>query len=432
VQEKLWIPDEAMGYSSFPRNHTALINAPWKRDFLIADLASMCNGSLPHDGRMNIYRRDPSHLDLGNAAGRSREAWTRLMSRVRGAMKHRDGTPKKQAVPRPLLHSKRRPGHTNIYTPALPGHEGIEWVVYRISDNKPVRGARFSTSHKVSEPFAKSAAFQRCQEMNRQAGKEEYDVRGRILDNKQFFYASAQQLLDHKEWSGLFDPELLRKKDGEDDFSGNADIPNWVWHPCLDLTATARLALSYYFMAGIEHFGAISPWQGTMVRRLGISPGTITRANRELESKGIVRVIGTAEEVHGAVFKRKNKVIYLPWWDLQPNQVKAEVQGISIKSLRLMLHKARAAAHRQRTERRRVLRGLQLDHAQKEAQTQKRLWLSLQFCRATRISRQVLVAHLSKSVRIHTLFAAISGKMFEAGVDSRVAGALIPRIKGPP
>jgi hypothetical protein len=449
LQEQIGIPPQAMKKRTVNRSIFTYCG-PRKKQFLAMNICMMVNRVLPDHGQPVSYRRELTHEYLASACGLdSRATWTHWQSYFR------DNTDKDV---RPVLWSRRQMMAPNRYKTLIPEKKGTEWVIYRISTGKAVPRGRF---------MDEAQAHARCKELNEQlrtvkgprSAKEltehldflrkaiplvsessrqsylaqqrtiDYQVRGRALPEDRFFYGDIEQIMDDPRYSDLFSLELAE----ELNLHGFKDIPEWVWHPCLGVSYTARLVLTYYICCGIlEGPGWIQVRQPKVCKCLGISVKTLFAAECELDTVGLLRVVGQ---------RRGQKPELKPWLDLDPEW--RTVNKILFLPIRKMLDEeilaerrrllaARRALHQQRQGIRRRLRKLRLSQELERAGEQKRFTLALQACRATRLHRELVEACKGQTSRINALWDAAIMKLIDAGVHQKLILALIPQVLAPP
>lgn len=465
------IPPAALKTHRVPRNLTAL-DVPEKADYLSVMFCLIANGVLPEDGGRRKWLRPRTQDELALCMGLdSRATLTKRLSYLRGEARDAAGRlkpfgalcpwqvaeedfPARRNAIAPMIHSRRRFAEPNVYSVGLP-EKRVEWVVYRKSTNKAVPRARFSGR---DLPQVHQAALKHAAKLNERLGRIDYEARRRDLDQENFYYPTAHDIVADKHLSPFFNHKYLFKESGELDFSGTFDLPEWVWHPNLGVSDTARLVLSYYIAAGLitdkgmdgKPRGWIQPKQRTVARRLGISTKTVHKADRELEAIGVIRVVGTVssrtsltahmkwarEQSAKAVadrdpkpreiaerWRKENIILFLPIRTMTDVEILAERR-------RLML--ARRALHEQRKMHRRWLRQMQLEHAEERDLAAKRFALALQVCRATKLHRVKVEAYKDLTARVTEIWASVQEKLLNAGIDRRIISALIPTILAPP
>lgn len=470
-----------------PRNLTAL-NVPQKSDYLSVVFCLIANRVLPEDSGRRSWLTPKTHDELSLASGLdSRATFTKRMSYLRGEAREqivwfdrkerrrtrlgplkpfgelcpldKEEFPARRNASAPMIHSRRRWAEPNVYSVGLP-EKKIEFVVYRISTNKAVPRARFSGSSNDEDTRDRvyQAAFAQAKKLNDRLGRIDYEVRESRLDPDNFYYPTAHDIVADKILAPFFNHAYLFKENGELDFSGTFDLPEWVWHPALGISDSARLVLSYYIAAGLitdkgmdgKPKGWIQPKQRTVARRLGISTKTVHKADRELEAIGIIRVIGTvktSEKVTAELmwaqekFRSQGKTLWKHGDDPQQSRRKENVilflpvrtmTDVEILAERRRMMLARRAMHEQRRMHRLWLRQLQLKDAQVMDIAAKRFALALQVCRATRLHRKALEAFKGQKVRVTAIWAAVQQELLKAGVQRRLISALIPTILAPP
>src|SRR5206468_2287882 len=147
----------------------------------------------------------------------------------------------------------------NRYTVEMPSRR-VEWFVYRISTGKAVPRARYTGSYlknaageqiREVENRVRMAAVEQAKKLNARLGQNDYAAKERVLDHDCYYYPTAHDIVADPRLSSMFDHSLLFKENGEMDFSGNFDLPEYVWHPNLGISDNARLVLSYYIAAGL-------------------------------------------------------------------------------------------------------------------------------------------------------------------------------------
>jgi hypothetical protein len=410
-----------------------------------------------------------THDELAAAMGLdSRATFTKRLSYLRGQARDNSGklkpigaidglicswpadAPARGNALLPMLHSKRRWAEPNVHSNGLP-EKKLEFVVYRISTNKAVPRARFSASSVDEETWARvhKAARDHADKLNARLGRIDYEVRQSTLDQDNFYYPTAHDIIADKALSSLFNHAYLFKDDGQLNFSGTFDLPEWVWHPALGVSDSARLVLTYYIAAGLitdkgtdgKPKGWIQPKQRTVAKRLGISTKTVHKADRELEAIGIIRVVGkvkTRDAVTAEMkwsrekmakrdpqenWRKENVILFLPIRTMTDVEILAERR-------RMMM--ARRAMHEQRRMHRHWLRDLQLEDALVKDLAAKRFALALQACRATRLHRKAVEAFKGQKARVSAVWAAVKQELLRAGIDRRVISAMIPTILAPP
>jgi len=471
------------------------LNVPQKADYLSVVFCLIANRVLPEDGGRRSWLTPKTHDELSLAMGLdSRVTFTKRLSYLRGEAREQivwidnkgrtrfrlgelkpfgelcpwkstpDDFPSRRNAAAPMIHSRRRWAEPNVYSVGLP-EKKVEFVVYRISTNKPVPRARFSGSSNDEDTFARvyKAAQDQALKLNDRLGHIDYEVRQSKLDPDNFYYPTAHDIVFDKKLSPFFNHAYLFKENGELDFSGTFDLPEWVWHPALGVSDTARLVLTYYIAAGLitdrgvdgKPKGWIQPKQRTVARRLGISTKTVHKADRELEAIGIIRVVGTVKtreavtaemvwaqekaQSQGKVpfqkaaqagdtgipqsRRRENVILFLPIRTMTDVEILAERR-------RMML--ARRAMHETRKMHRAWLRQLQLKDAQLKDIAAKSFALALQVCRATRLHRKAVEAFQGQKARITAVWAAVQQELLQAGIERRITTALIPTILAPP
>jgi DNA-binding Lrp family transcriptional regulator len=452
-----------------PRILTAM-DVPEKADYLSVVFCMIANRVLPEDGGRRSWLSPRTHDELALAMGLdSRATFTKRLSYLRGEARDSAGRlkpfgeicplaeeefPARRNATAPMIHSKRRWAEPNVYSVGLP-EKKIEFVVYRTSTNKAVPRARFSGSSNDEETRRRvyKDALAQADKLSARLGRIDYEVRESKLDPDNFYYPTAHDIIADKILSLQFNHAYLFKENGELDFSGTFDLPEWVWHPALGVSDTARLVLTYYIAAGLitdkgvdgKPKGWIQPKQRTVARRLGISTKTVHKADRELEAIGIIRVIGTVSSREAVTaemkwarekiakpdadrdlrerWRKENVILFLPIRTMTDVEILAERR-------RMMF--ARRAMHEQRKMHRAWLRDLQLEDAQVKDLAAKRFALALQVCRATRLHRKAVEAHKGQKARVTAIWAAVQQELLHAGVQRRVISALIPNILAPP
>jgi hypothetical protein len=312
------------------------LDAPWKADYISVVFCMIANRVLPEDGGRRSWLTPMTHDELALAAGlKSRATFTKRMSYLRGEAREQivwfdrkgrrrtrlgplkpfgelcpwkteeDDFPARRNASAPMIHSRRRWANPNSHNIGLP-EKKLEFVVYRISKNKAVPRARFSASSNDEETRARvyQAAHAQAVKLNDRLGRIDYEVRESRLDPDNFYYPTAHDIVADKMLSPFFNHAYLFKENGELNFSGTFDLPEWVWHPALGVSDSARLVLTYYIAAGLitdkgvdgNPKGWIQPKQRTVAKRLGISTKTVHQADRELEAIGIIRVVGKVKK----------------------------------------------------------------------------------------------------------------------------------------
>jgi DNA-binding Lrp family transcriptional regulator len=453
-----------------PRILTAL-DVPEKSDYLSVIFCLIANRVLPEDGGRRSWLSPKTHDELALAMGLdSRVTFTKRLSYLRGEARDSAGRlkpfgeicplaqeeefPSRRNASAPMIESRRRWAMPNEYSVGLP-EKKVEFVVYRKSTNKAVPRARFSGSNNDEETRARvhKAAMDQAVKLNERLGRIDYEVRESKLDPDNFYYPTAHDIIADKLLSPFFNHAYLFKENGELDFSGTFDLPEWVWHPALGVSDTARLVLTYYIAAGLitdkgmdgKPKGWIQPKQRTVARRLGISTKTVHKADRELEAIGIIRVIGTVSSREAVTaemkwaqeklakqatdrdprerWRKENVILFLPIRTMTDVEILAERR-------RMML--ARRAMHEQRKMHRAWLRDLQLEDAQLKDLAAKRFALALQVCRATRLHRKAVKACKGQKARVTAIWAAVQQELLSAGIERRIISALIPTILSPP
>jgi DNA-binding Lrp family transcriptional regulator len=446
------------------------MDVPWKADYLSVVFCLIANRVLPEDGGKRSWLTPRTHDELALAMGLdSRATLTKRLSYLRGEARDSAGRlkpfgdlcplaeeefPARRNAIAPMLHSKRRWAEPNVYSNGLP-EKKFEFVVYRTSTNKPVPRARFSGSRndEATRSRMHKAALDQADKLSARLGRIDYEVRESKLDPDNFYYPTAHDIVADKNLSPFFNHKYLFKENGELDFSGTFDLPEWVWHPALGVSDTARLVLTYYIAAGLitdrgadnKPKGWIQPKQRTVARRLGISTKTVHKADRELEAIGIIRVIGTVSSREAVTahmqwarektakpasdrdpqerWRKENVILFLPIRTMTDVEILAERR-------RMML--ARRAMHEQRRMHRHWLRDLQLEDALVKDMAAKRFALALQVCRATRLHRKTVEAHKGQKARVTAVWAAVQQELLGAGIQRRIISALIPNILAPP
>ena len=466
--EQSGIPAAALKTHRVPRNLTAL-DVPWKADYLSVVFCMIANRVLPEDGGRRSWLSPMTHDELALCMGLdSRATFTKRLSYLRGEARDKAGRlkpfgdicqlteedefPARRNASSPMLHSRRRWAKPNVHSNGLP-EKKLEFVVYRISTNKAVPRARFSASTVDEETWARvhKAARDQADKLNARLGRIDYEVRQNNLDPENFYYPTAHDIIADKVLSPLFNHAYLFKENGELDFSGTFDLPEWVWHPALGISDSARMVLTYYIAAGLitdkgmdgKPKGWIQPKQRTVAWRLGISTKTVHAADRELEAIGIIRVVGTVEQrkmakeqlgkhaaravaarsVADEIWRTENVILFLPIRTMTEVEILAERR-------RMML--ARRAMHEQRKMYRFWLRDLQLEDALVKDQAAKRFAVALQVCRATRLHRKAVEALKGQKLRATAVWAAVQQELLSAGIQRRIISALIPNILAPP
>lgn len=76
-----------------------------------------------------------------------------------------------------------------------------------------------------------------------------------------------------------------------DKLDGFKAIPEWVWHPSLQVSPGARLVFICYIYGGILETGWVRLKQEYVAKLCGISVSTLCAKQRELEKAGVIRVL---------------------------------------------------------------------------------------------------------------------------------------------
>ena len=403
-----------------------------KAEFLSVTICMIVNEVLPAHGWKRSSQTEMTQDELAAAMGlASRSSLTNRISRLRAVAADRHGQLKAGNLPVPMLNAtRRRFSGPNVYTGVIPEKRGIEWVVYRKSTNRPVSKARFTGPDASAANLEALACAQR---LDSQMGRNDHEVRACYLNPENFYYGSPKEILANESLAGQFDESLLLNEDGSANFSGTADIPKWLWHPSLGISDNARLVLNYYIMCGLlsdkapktgRLKGYVRPHQKTVARRVGISTKTVRRADRELESVGLIRKKGEVITLADGNTRRwVSTILFLPIRTMTDEEIAAE---------RRRRVDARRALHETRKQLRRRLRLVQLEEADQLHLEQKRFNLALQACKAARIHRRVTESYEGQTARISALWTASRTKLLEAGIDQRLISALIPSILAPP
>ena len=423
LQEQFGIPVTAQRKRAVPRVLFSMKGGKGsrKKEFLALKICMIVNRVLPDHGQPRKYRRDLSQEQLAAGTGlKSRATFTRWMSLYSG----QDLEAKRPA----FVHRKRRFNEVNLYSSGMPEVQGTEWVVYRIATGKAVPKARY-----MSDTDAQTD----CQQRNQAAGKIGYQVRGRVLDPTKFFYSpadvlevmeAAEQDLNKPRFSRFFSADLA----AELNLNGFFLCPEWVWHPNLGISYTARLVLSFYIGCGILQPGWVQVHQPKVGKALGMSIKTLYRAERELESIGLIRVVGQKRGRKPELkqwmdypedWRTINKILFLPIRKMTDAEIRAE---------RRRMVAARRALHEARRVLRLRLRQRQLDAAKGAQLDQKRFTLALQACKTSRIARQVVKAHQGQTARMNEVWTKVQEECQKAGVERKLIAALIPNILAPP
>ena len=434
--DKRGIPAEANKMRAVPRVLFSYCGKK-KKQFLALKISMIVNRVLPDHGQVRRYFRSHTHDELAEATGLdSRATFTRWMAHFSRDRKTGQGADV------PLIHRRRRFAQPNIYSSALPEHEGTEWIVSRISTRKAVPGARYRSEKKAHED---------CNARNREAGGIEYQVIGKALDPDKFHYASAEviselekELLDdiatgtNAQLSKaavkalMLSPVFSAALACELRLNGFGKVPEWVWHPNLGISYIARLVLTYYICCGILDKGWVQVHQRKVALALGISIKTLFRVECELESVGLLRVVGqkrgTSPEnktwlPYDPDWRTINKILFLPIRKMTDAEIQAE---------RRRMVEARRALHALRKISRQRLRKLQISDARRAELAQKRFTLSLYACRAARIAREVVRSYEGLTARMNEIWAAIQQKLLQAGIERKLILTLIPNILAPP
>ena len=427
LQEQFGMPPTAGRTRAVPRVLFAY-KGPRKPTFLAAQICMIVNGVLPDDGQKRSVTRRHTHGQLAQSAGLgSRTTWTRWMSLF--------SQPGKDAILPArcpdLIHKRRQFAAPNSYNTAIPELRGIVWVVYQLSTGKPVPRARYSG---YDASAANERATAHVHTLNELAGRRDYEVRMHTLQPERFHYFTAEELMGEvpDNWTpeqkqhfekirDLFDTEMA------EDFTGYKPVPEWVWHPALGISDTARLVLTYYVMCGIlekKAKGWLHVKQQTVSSALGISVRTVYNAHCELESVGLIRIVGQERNKVGDSFTgTPNKILFLPIRTMTDQEIAAE---------RLRRIQARRALHETRKALRRRLRGLDLQQQTRHEIEQRRFHFALQACKAARVHRTAAQTFHGQTARITQLWAAAEAALLAAGIEKKLISALIPTGVSPP
>jgi hypothetical protein len=421
LQQQFGVPADALKTRAVPRVIWSMCGKK-KARWLALHFSMIVNGVLPDEGQRTKYRRDHRHEELAAATGlASRATFTRWMSDYRNAEA-------------PTIHKRRRWRRPNIYSTLLPRREGVEYVVSHINTGKTVYGGRFADDRAAN-------AF--CKEKNTEAGKIQYQVKGRVLDSKCHFYPNAELLAaavrqaleepdrhpdeaeeEHRQRIGrakvarLFSQELC----AELKLNGYKGIPKWVWHPSLGISYKARLVLTWYICCGILETGWVQVHQWKAAKACGISIKTLYNKERELERVGLIRVVGQKRLTQQGLgmypdWRSLNKILFLPVRTMTDEEIAAE---------RLRRVRARRELHEVRKVVRMRLRRMRI------ADEEKRFQLALQACTVARVHRTIVASLKGQTSRVNVIWDAVRQKLQEAGIEPRLIAALIPHVVAPP
>lgn len=420
LQEQFGLPATSGRTRAVPRVLFAY-KGPRKSTFLSAQICMIVNGVLPDDGQKRSVTRRHTHGQLAQSAGLgSRATWTRWMGMFcRG---------NEQLNLPVMIHKRRDFAAPNFYNTGIPERRGIVWVVYHIPTNKPVPRARYS-GYDPSEANERATAH--VDSLNERAGRRDYEVRMHKLEKERFHYFTGEELMGEvpKNWTteqkdrfekirALFDHEMA------EDFTGYKAVPEWVWHPALGISDTARLVLTYYVMCGILEKGWLQVKQETVSRWLGICVRTVYNAHSELERVGLIRIVGQERTKVGDSYTgAPSKILFLPMRTMTDQEIAAE---------RLRRIQARRALHETRKVMRRRLRRLELEQQQRQEIDQRRFHFALQACRAARVHRSAAQAIHGQTARITELWNAAEAALLAAGIEKKLISALIPTGVSPP
>lgn len=409
LQEQFGIPPQALKTRALRRSIFSY-RGPKKKQFLAMKISMIVNRVLPDDGQRRSYRRDLTHDYLAAAAGlESRATFTHWQTFFRNPVDEKTS----------LLWSKRRFGEPNLYNTLIPEKKGTEWIVTRIATGKVVPRGRY---------MSEARARDHCRELNQKAGKTDYQVRGRVLPEDSFFYADVEQIMEDPRFADLFSIELAE----ELHLNGFKKIPEWVWHPVLGISSTARLVLTYYICCGILDAGWVQVHQPKVCKALGMCVKTLYNAERELEKVGLIRVVGQ---------RRGKKPEHKPWLDLDPEwRTINKILFLPIRSMtdeeiraeRLRRLAARKALHQARKDVRQRMRSMRLEQEHEAAWAQRRLSLAVQVCRSSRLHNELVEACKGQTSRINAIWDAARIKLLDAGVHQKLIMALIPQVLAPP
>jgi hypothetical protein len=432
LQKQFGVPADALKTRAVPRVIFSYDGAD-KAQWLALHFSMIVNGVLPDEGQRTKYRRDHRHEELAAATGlKSRSTFTRWMTRYRTAKA-------------PTIHSRRRFAAPNLYSTALPARAGVEYKVSHINTGKTVYGGIFSNDVDANE-------F--CTEKNREAGKILYQVKGRVLDPKCFFYPNAESLaaavreamaeperhpdepdsdyaerIRRAQVSRMFSQDLCR----ELKLNGYKGIPKWVWHPNLGISFTARLVLTWYIFCGILETGWVQVHQEKVARACGISIKTLYNKERELERVGLIRVVGQKRLKQQGLgmypdWRSLNKILLLPIRTMTDEEIKAE--RWRMLRARRELHQVRKMV-RMRFRRMRIAGEIARNSPAGDL-AEKRFTLALQSCTCARIHRSVVESLKGQTTRVNVIWDAARQKLQEAGIEPRLIAALIPHVVAPP